>query len=77
VASPAAQDFREPALGAWRYVRRQPPSIQALETALSTCSRDPPSRAVATAALATRTRITWSSPTRLKAFSKAITPWIS
>ncbi len=30
-----------------------------------------------TAVEATRTRITWSSPTRLKPFSSAYTPWIS
>jgi hypothetical protein len=29
VASPAAHDLREPAFGAWRYVRSAPPSAQA------------------------------------------------
>src|SRR6266487_1301771 len=32
VASPAAQDLREPVLGAWRYARSAPPSSQAVET---------------------------------------------
>src|SRR5262249_23736044 len=34
VASPAAQDLREPVLGACRYVRKAPPSSHALESAL-------------------------------------------
>ena len=54
----AAQLLREPVFGAWRYVRSGPPSIQALLTAAAICSRVPPSNRVATAAVATRTRIT-------------------
>ena len=50
-----AHDLREPVLGAWRYVRSAPPSIHALETASMSSSRPPPSIAVATAAVATRT----------------------
>jgi hypothetical protein len=77
VASPAAQLLREPVLGAWRYVRNAPPSIHAFESALTICSIEPPSMAVATAVDATRTSNTWSRPTRLKLFSSASTPWIS
>src|ERR1700748_2857518 len=77
VASPAAQDLREPALGEWRYVRRDCPSTQAWERASMIWSLVPPRRRVATAVEATLTRTTWSSPTRLKEFLMARTPWIS
>ena len=49
----------------------------ALAMALIICCLFPPSRAVHTAAVATRTKRTWSSPTRLKLFSRARIPCIS
>ncbi len=47
------------------------------QTTLTISSWLPPSMSVATAVVAMRTSMTWSSPTRLKEFSSASTPWIS
>ena len=48
-----------------------------LRTALMIPRRSPPSMCATTAVEATFTSTTWSSPTRLKLFSSASTPWIS